>query len=166
MRRRILGLALLVVGLGADGARADGVELALSPDSAFARGARTQVRDVELMAVEAFNDTLRMARERGEWWAESFIAIGLRFARPSPWGWNQAVEVRIHPEAWEPGLPLGWARVTIEDRGWHDDAASGERWMIWITPAEAGEGLVIARGLRAVECRRMDAWFYSACGCP
>jgi hypothetical protein len=165
--RTLAWLALLGTVTGTDAAAGEG-ELALSPRAAFAPGARARVESVAALPAAAFDDTLARAQARGEPWTRSFLLIALRFAGTAPQGRDQRVEVTTSPGEWEPGSPLRWARVSIEDRGWMDDSVLGERTVVWIVPRERGGGLAVARGLRAWECARStpESHFYSARPCP
>ena len=112
-----------------------------------------------------FNQELKHARSRGERWTESFIQIALRFAHPPAQGSEQSVLVEAMPQGWEGLETLKWARVTIEDRAYADDSVAGERWIVWLVPARDGDGIEVARGLRAWECHRPGRWLYSARPC-
>jgi hypothetical protein len=141
-------------------------ELSLPPREAFAIGARTRVLDAQELNPAAFNRELAQARARKEAWTESFIQVALRFTRAPGQGQKQSVEMEATPSGWEGLETLKWARVTIDDRGYHDDSVSGERWIVWLVPSPRG-GLEVARGLRAWECQRSpESWFYSARACP
>jgi hypothetical protein len=161
----VAGAVVTVLFLGAGGVAPEPSELDLPAVAAFALGARTQVRDVEQVDVAAFNDSLAAAQSRREAWTESFAAVAMRLAQLPPQGREQRVEVAVAPGEWEPGVPLRWARVSVEDRGWLDDSVQGVRLVAWLVPGPQG-GLRVHRALRASECSRPGAWFYSVKPCP
>jgi hypothetical protein len=146
-------------------ARAASEELDLPAISAFAIGTQVNIKSVQEMETEAFNDSLRVARERGEPWTGNAILIALRFARLGEVGSRQVVSAEVSPSEWEPGRPLNWVRVTLEEGGWLDDSVSGQRYVIWLTPDTEGR-LTLRRALWAQLCWRFYWRYYSAAECP
>ncbi len=145
-------------------ARATGDELQLSAVSAFAIGTPINIESVQEMETGAFNDSLRVARERSEPWTDNAILIALRFARLGEIGSRQIVSAEVSPSEWEPGRRLNWVRVTLEEDGWLDDSVSGQRYVIWLTLDTEGR-LTLRRALWARECRRLYWRYYSAAAC-
>jgi hypothetical protein len=144
---------------------ADTDELELPDISAFALGTDINIRSVREVKADSFNVVLRAAQDCGQEWTESFMLIALTFAGVQFTGSRQRVDVQIEPSEWESGRTLRWARVTIEDIGWLDDAQYGERYVIWLAPDKDGR-LVVKRALWARLCSRAYWRFYSSELCP
>jgi hypothetical protein len=144
---------------------AAGNELDLPAISAFAIGTELNIKSVEEMETDAFNDSLCVARERGEPWTGNAILIALRFARLWEVGSRQVVSAEASPSEWEPGRPLNWVRVTLQEGGWLDDSVAGQRYVLWLTPDTEGM-LTLRRALWAQECHRPYWRYYSASPCP
>jgi hypothetical protein len=144
---------------------AAGDELQLPAKSAFAIGTSLNIESVREMETGAFNDSIRVARERGEPWTTNAILIALRFARLGEVGCRQVVSAEVSPSEWEPGRKLNWIRVTLEEGGWLDDSVSGQRYVVWLTPDTNGR-LTLRRALWAQECGRPYWRYYSAAACP
>lgn len=158
-----IAVAALAMCTGRAGAAGD--ELQLPAVSAFAIGTPLNIESVQEMETGAFNDSLRVARERGEAWTCNAILIALRFARLGEIGSRQVVSAEVSPSEWEPGRRLNWVRVTLEEGGWLDDSVSGQRYVVWLTPDTEGR-LTLRRALWAHECRRPYWRYYSAAACP
>ncbi len=159
---------ILAIAVSAPAAQAAGErvgELALDAMSAFAVGTERSIHSVRELDPDSFNTALALARKRGEPWTASPARIGLEFTGGPLSGSSRNISVKIHPSEWEPGRPLLWARVTIEDEGWLDDSVYGERYVIWLVPSDDG-GLEVGRAIRASLCARMHRRFYSADPCP
>ena len=140
-------------------------ELDLPALNAFAIGTDVNIASVGEKPTESFNDSLRAARERGEEWTANTITIALRFAEFPNIGGRQSVTVQTSPSEWEPGRPVKWVRVTLEEHGWLDDSVSGQRFVIWLTSDPTGE-LIVRRALWAQECYRKYGRYYTADPCP
>jgi len=163
MRTAVLAALLFsIAGPAAGEARS---ELDYVAMDAFAVGTDRNIDSVEELEVDSFNVALAEARGRGEEWTRSPERIALAFAGATLFGPRRKVIVKIEPNEWEPGRPMRWARVTIEDEGYLDDSEFGQRYVIWLVPGADGS-LKVRRAVWARLCRRRHWQFYTAGLCP
>jgi hypothetical protein len=134
--------------------------------SAFSTGTEINIHSVEEVAVDSLNSILIAAQKQNQVWTKSFVHVAVRLCGEDLSGADQFVSVYIEPAEWhgETGA-VDFARVTVRDEKWLDDATSGERFMLWLVPDRNGY-LNLKRMLWAKLCSRPYWRYYSSGSCP